>query len=389
MPVPSPTPEPNAWPEARNLLCVRLDCLGDVLMTTPALRALKEAHPGRRLTLLTSTGGAAAAGHLPAVDDVLAYDAPWMKASTPRLDRSADEALLKTLRDRRFDAAVIFTVFSQNPLPAATYCYLAGIPLRLAHCRENPYQLLTDWIRESEPEAGIRHEVQRQLDLVAACGAWTNNERLSFRVDASDRDFISDLLTQCRVSRQQPWLVLHPGASALSRRYPPEKFAKVIEFLTKEQGLQVILTGNDQERDLVAMISDLAAVPTTCLAGRLRLGQFAALLQAAPLLISNNSGPVHLAAAVGTPVVDLYALTNPQHTPWKVAHRVLSHDVPCRNCFKSVCPEKHQHCLSLIEPDQVVAAALELLAERQASTTTVAAEPLCFEPHRRIAACTP
>jgi len=102
-------------------------------------------------------------------------------------------------------------------------------------------------------------------------------------------------------------------------------------------------------------------VPSDSLAGDLRLSDLAALLSAAPLLLSNNTGPVHIAAAVGTPVVDLYALTNPQHTPWQVAARVLNHDVPCRNCYKSVCPAGHHDCLRKVAPQTVAAAALELL----------------------------
>jgi len=100
----------------------------------------------------------------------------------------------------------------------------------------------------------------------------------------------------------------------------------------------------------------------------LNLAELAALLKRAPLLISNNTGPVHVASAVGTPVVDLYALTNPQHTPWGVPCRVLSHDVPCRNCFKSICPEGHNDCLRKVPPADVVRAALELLGDRFGGT---------------------
>jgi ADP-heptose:LPS heptosyltransferase len=101
--------------------------------------------------------------------------------------------------------------------------------------------------------------------------------------------------------------------------------------------------------------------PTRSLAGRLSLPELGAIVQAADLLVANNTGPVHLAAALGTPVVDLYALTNPQHTPWQVENRVLFHDVPCRNCYKSVCPQGHHDCLRRVEPERVAAAAGELL----------------------------
>ncbi len=150
---------PHDWDRAENVLAVRLDALGDVLMTTPALRALKESRPGRRLTLLTSPAGAAVAAMVPEIDEVIAYDAPWMKASAPRRDAGPDLAMIERLRRGRFDAAMIFTVYSQNPLPAALLCLLAGVPRRAAHCRENPYQLLTQWVPETEPQQGVRHEV--------------------------------------------------------------------------------------------------------------------------------------------------------------------------------------------------------------------------------------
>src|SRR5581483_3696414 len=108
---------------AERVLGVRLDTLGDVLMTTPALRALKEARPGRRLTLLTSRPGAAAAALVPEIDEVIVYDAPWLKATAPRADSRPEYAMAERLRQGRFDAAVLFTVYSQNPLPAAMLCY--------------------------------------------------------------------------------------------------------------------------------------------------------------------------------------------------------------------------------------------------------------------------
>src|SRR5947209_5698442 len=177
----------RSWIRAQNVLCVRLDALGDVLMTTPALRALKESHPSRRLTLLTSPAGAEVARLVPEVDEVLVYDAPWVKATAPRADCQPEFAMVERLRQRRFDAAVIFTVYSQNPLPPALLCFLAEIPLRLAHCRENPYQLLTHWVPDPEPDRLARHDVRRQLDLVAEVGCRTACDRLSVRVPAGAR----------------------------------------------------------------------------------------------------------------------------------------------------------------------------------------------------------
>jgi ADP-heptose:LPS heptosyltransferase len=99
------------------------------------------------------------------------------------------------------------------------------------------------------------------------------------------------------------------------------------------------------------------------LAGRLDLRGLSALISLAPLLVASNTGPVHIAAGVRTPVVDLYALTNPQHVPWMVPHRLVFHDVPCKFCYKSSCPLGHHNCLRLVPPEAVVEAALDLLSE--------------------------
>lgn len=342
---------------------MRLDALGDVLMTTPAIRALKESLPGARTTLLTSAGGAQIARFVPEIDDCIVYEAPWIKATAVRRNAAPDRRIIERLRAARFDAAVIFTVYSQNPLPAAFLCHLAEIPLRLGHCRENPYQLLTDPVAETEPQQTVRHEVRRQLDLVAGIGCATADDRLSLCVPPADRSRVCALLRQMGLGGRSNWTLIHPGASAPSRCYPPGQFAAAARSLVLDHGLEVIFSGSAGERGRIEQIRTEMGAASQSLTGLLRLGEMAALLSFAPLLISNNTGPVHMAAALGRPVVDLYALTNPQHTPWRTPSRVLYHDVPCRWCYKSVCPEKHNNCLRLVRPEAVVAAAVELLEE--------------------------
>ena len=363
----------GTWNRARRVLAVRLDAMGDVLMTTPALRALKG--PGRSVTLLTSPSGAAAARLVPEVDEVIVYEAPWLKATPPRPDSRHEAAMIGRLREGRFDAAVILTVFSQNPLPSALLCWSAEIPLRLAHCRENPYQLLTDWIPEPETDRPQRHEVRRQLDLVAAVGARPEDERLSMSVPDAARRAVTGHLLSVGIDPDRPWIPIHPGASAPSRRYPPEGFAEAARLLASEHGYQVVFTGSEAERGLIEGIREAMGTPSASLAGRLDLGGLAALIERAPAIVSNNTGPIHVAAAVGTPVVVLYALTNMQHTPWAVPSRVLNHDVPCAPCYKSVCPEGHHHCLRKVAPGAVVGAVLDLIGESAArrSSSTVPA----------------
>lgn len=390
----------DRWRDARRILCVRLDSLGDVLMCTPAMRALRHAAPGRHLTLLSSASGAAVAPCIPELDDALAFNVPWIKqpvmaggtAMPGHIDATGNawnahttgnarapgnravatvpslEQLAAELRRHAFDGAVIFTSYSQSALPAAMLCHQAGIPLRLAACRENPYALLTDWVTEPERERATRHEVQRQLDLVAAIGCAINttntasDARLSFTAPAAAVCSLDACLDSACIDTGKPFLVLHPGASAPSRRYPARHWPPLLRLLARME-YQLVLTGSREEAGAIDAMVAAAGIEARSLAGRLSLPQLGALLQRARLLVANNTGPAHIAAAVGTPVVSLYAMTNPQHTPWQVAQRVLFHPVDCRDCLRSTCPQAHHACLDLLTPDTIAAAVSSLLQE--------------------------
>ncbi len=355
------------WNECKKILCVRLDNLGDLLMTTPAVRALKETDPSRELTLLTSLRTADAVSLIPEIDEVITYDAPWMKQTAPCRGRAADWQIIEEIKSRQFDAAIIFTVFSQNPLPAAMLCYWAEIPRRLAYCHENPYQLLTDWIKDPDPSpsGAIRHEVQRQLDLAAAIGSHTSDPKLSLETTWDAKESVIDRLKEKEISLTDRFIVIHPGATAASRRYPADKYREVASSLVKELECQIIFTGSKEERPLIDKIQSELDVMSESFVGSLDLAELTALISLASVLVTNNTAPAHIASAVGTPVVDLYALTNPQHTPWLVESRILFRDVPCKYCFKSECPQGHHQCLDLVSSAEVVRAVSELLGEEK------------------------
>jgi ADP-heptose:LPS heptosyltransferase len=162
------------------------------------------------------------------------------------------------------------------------------------------------------------------------------------------------------------FVAVHPGATAPSRRYPIAHLCEAVAALARDASLPLVVVGGAE--DAAAAQALQAAGATLSLAGALDLPELAATLEAARLVLANNSLAAHLAAAVGTPVCDLYALTNPQHTPWRVPHRVLNEDVDCRFCFKSVCPKGHHRCLAGVSPARVIAAVRELaVLPREAS----------------------
>jgi ADP-heptose:LPS heptosyltransferase len=367
------------WRQARRVLAVRLDNLGDVLVTTPAIHAIRESLPDAAITLLASPIGAQAGRLNPDVDEVVVYNAPWMDPwSRLPLDPGREMEAIAQLSAGRYDAAVIFSSFRQSPLPAAYLCYLAGIPLRLAASIDGPGSLLTT--RHRHPER-MMHEVERGLDLVAAVGMRTSDDRLVLRVPDGAREEIAGLVTD-----QRPLIVVHPGCSMPARTYPWEQYVEVVDILVRELGARVVLTGADDERPLVdailAHVQPWTRARVTAAAGSLAFPAFCALIAAADVVVTNNTGPMHMAAALGTPVVALFALTNPpeQWGPWRAPHRMLWHEVPCRLCYSRVCPTTHD-CLREVRPRQVVEAVVDLLGETPTPQQQTAPEPMLSGAH--------
>jgi len=355
------------WQQARKILVVRLDNLGDVLLATPAMHALKVALPEAQITLLASPVGAQAGYLNRDIDDVIEYEAPWVDPwQRTSHDPAREQAMIEQLRRAEFDAAIIFTSFRQSPLPAAYLSYLAGIPLRLAASVDAPGSLLTT--RHRHPERAM-HEVERGLDLVGAIGIPSEQSDLVIDVPADARRHAQmrrrELLRISDGERHGPFVMVHPGCSMPARTYPAEQYSEVIDALVTDLNATVVLTGVDTERDLVAGIRrgvhPSGQPHVHDLAASLSFPDLCALVGTADLLVTNNTGPMHIAAAMDTPVIALFALTNPpeQWRPWKVPHRLLNNDVPCRICYQRICPFE-QECIRSVSATDVLAAARDL-----------------------------
>ena len=346
----------NYWKNIKNILCVRLDNIGDILMTTPAFRAIKESNKHCKITILTSTHGKNIAKMIPEIDALISCNVPWVK-NDRKIDSKEIFRLQKEIEQKKFDAAIIFTVYTQSPLPTALLCYLAEIPLRLAYCHENPYELLTHWIPDPEPSQYIVHETERQLELMKEIGYITQNHKLSLSPPNKESQ-IHELLKKSGIEIHSPWILIHPGATSSSRQFNPHEYAKIADELGKD--FQIIFTGVENEQELITTIQKSMEKKSVSFAGLLSLEEFVCLISLSPLLIGNNSGPIHIAAAVQTPVIVLYALTNPQHTPWQVPHRVFYFDIPKKYIYNQQKPLS-KFAYPLKNSQQVVKAAKELL----------------------------
>lgn len=348
----------------KKILCIRPDNMGDLIMSGPAIRALKETF-ACTITLLTSSMAAGIVPFFPEIDELIIFDAPWVKTANA-MEIAAFYGVIEEIRQKQFDAAVLFTVFSQNPLPSAMIAYLAGIPRRLAYCRENPYQLLTHWVPDKEPYNFIQHQVQRDLDLVNSVGAWTDEKRLSLKLKRNTWTSVNKKLAENGMDMQRPWIIFHAGVSERKREYPQSLWIEAGKLVDKEINYQVILTGNAAERTSIETIKKGIGKNAFNAAGLLHLEEFITLIKRSPLVVSVNTSTAHIAAAVGTPIIVLYALSNPQHSPWMSRGKVLTYDIPEELRSKNeVLQYVHQHVhpkeTCMLEPTEIVASIRDVL----------------------------
>lgn len=356
--------------KCKHILCVRLDNMGDVLMSSPAIHAVKSTFHCK-ITLLTSSMGNPIVPFIPVIDDVLVFDVPWVKVA--HTESEDVKQLITELESRKFDAAIIFTVFSQSSLPAALLLYLAKIPIRIAYCRENPYNLLTHWVPDEEPYTKIKHQVRRDLDLVKSIGASIKDERLTLRIPPVSNLQLQEKFKKSGVDMEKPWMILHPGVSEEKRQYPKHHWIDVGKKIVSQLKYQVVITGGPNEKELCTEISNGIGKNVCCLAGLLSMDEFIVLIQQAPIVVSVNTATVHIAAATHTPVVVLYALTNPQHSPWKAPGKVLLFDVAKQLQSKNEVLKFLQlsylnNLQGLVEPDEIIKSITELLAHLESTT---------------------
>lgn len=361
----APAGGPQRWDAAQiaRLLVMRLDNVGDVVMLTPALRALRNAFPAARITLLASPAAARLAPLLPWVNEVQPARALWQDASGGLpFDPDRERAFIANLAAGRYDAAIISTSFAQSAHAAAYACYLAGIPLRAGFAPDFAGAVLSHPVPSPPSEEG--HQVDRALALVSALGVRPIGAHLELRVPHEVERGVASLLTE--VTGGRPYVALAPGASCPSRRYHPERFGRVAGELGARTGLPVLVIGSEREVRLAARVVEVAATSdpgatVTAIAGRTTLPQLAALVRTATLIISNNSGLMHLADAFARPSVVLFAGTErtSEYAPRAAPLRLLRQATACAPCRAFACPFAME-CLD-IPPQTVVRAALELL----------------------------
>ncbi|MEU9206647.1 glycosyltransferase family 9 protein [Streptomyces sp. NPDC048415] len=327
-------------------LIVRLDSAGDVLLAGPAVRA---AAAGSAYTaLLCGPQGAQAGKLLPRVDEVLVHDAPWVGLEPAPVSLAQTRELLEALAARRFDRALVLVSYHQSPLPMALLLKLAGVGWTAADSEDYPGALL-DLRHHRLPH---RHEALAALDLARAAGfALPPGDEGALRVDTPP--------DTTPLTGSEPYVVLHPGAAVAARAWSPGRAARAAAALSAE-GYRVVVTGGPDERALTARVAGRHALD---LGGVTDLRHLAGVLVAARVAVVGNTGPAHLAAAVGTPVVSLFAPVVPAERwrPYGVPHVLLGdQEAVCAGTRARHCPTPGHPCLDGIGDAEVLAAVAAL-----------------------------
>ncbi|GAA2312084.1 glycosyltransferase family 9 protein [Actinomadura luteofluorescens] len=330
------------------VLVARQDDMGDVLLAGPAVRAVAER--AGEVVLLCGPRGHPAAGMLPGVDRVVEWRAPWVDPDHVPVEQADVDRLVRELRG--FDRALILTSPHQSPLPLALLLRLAGTPWIGGISEDDPGSLLD---LRHRPDPGLP-EPLRMLALVEDAGfAAPADTRLAVRGPLPDIDHLTG---------GPGYVVVHPGTSVPARAWPPGHCAEAVRLLAAA-GRRVVVTGHADEKELTARVAGEDGLD---LGGRTSLPELASVLRSACAVVAANTGPAHLAAAVGTPVVSLFAPTVPaaRWAPFGVPLALLGdQQAPCKDSRARECPVDGHPCLSSVGPDEV-AAAVEIVASDEA-----------------------
>jgi ADP-heptose:LPS heptosyltransferase len=327
--------------------------MGDVLLAGPALRAIARTAD---VVLVCGPRGEDAARLLPGLARVVCAELPWIEPEPKAVSARDMHELIDRLAAVEADEAVIFTSFHQSPLPLALLMRIAGVRRVSAISADYPGSLLD--VRHGDP--GEVHEVQRALSLVEAAGFGPVRENeYNLRI-------VDPGAAPAAISALDPYVIVHPSASVPARCWPIERSAELVRQL-HSAGWNVVVTGDRFESRITARVAGSIALDT---GGRLTLRQLAAALAGAEAVVAPNTGPAHLAAAVGTPVVSLFSpvVSAARWRPWGVAQVLLGdQEAACAGSRARQCPIEGHPCLTAIRPEDVVEALTSLVRQRTAA----------------------
>jgi heptosyltransferase-2 len=352
----------KALPQHPQKILVRsTNWIGDAVMTTPAVRTIRENFPESEITLLVHPWVSDVFRYSPRVDRVLMYEKKGRHRGIRGMLQLAAE-----LRQENFDCAILL----QNAFEAAFITWLARIPVRAGYTTDGRSLLLTHGVHKTL-EAVKKHEVHYYQRIMLGLGLRPAPNELELFIPGDQIDAI-----KARVATMAdfqvgslPLIGFNPGAAfGPAKRWPAEKFAQLAQMIGRDPKTRIVLFGSEADRPTCAEIiarSGAAAPRMLNLAGRTSLVEAMALIGECDVFVTNDSGLMHVAAALHTPLVAIFGSTDHIATgPYADNAVVIRKPLPCSPCKKTHCPEKHFRCMQLINSDEVFAAVDTILKER-------------------------
>jgi heptosyltransferase-2 len=339
----------------RRLLVRGTNWLGDAVLMTPALLALRQGFPRARIVLLAKPPVAELLQTHPSIDETILYHNPGIHAGIGGMWR-----LAKLLNARQFDLAVLF----QNAFEAALIAAVAGIPRRYGYPTDGRWLLLTDRVAQTA-NVRKRHEVEYYLELLRPMGFPILSQAPAlYTTPGEDRDAAARL-ESLGATPGRPIIGLNPGSTyGTAKRWVPQRYAEVVERLATEYNAYVLIFGGRGEEPLGNEIASMLTVPHAVLSGRTTVRELMALIKQCRLLLTNDSGPMHIAGALDVPVVAVFGPTNPLTTgPFGPGHELVRQPVECSPCLLRECPIDHR-CMLKIQSQEVYEAAVRQLTTR-------------------------
>ena len=339
------------------ILLTRTDRIGDVVLSTPAIKAVRDKYPDAYIAFMVRSYAKDIVDGNPYLDEVIVYD-----------KYGKQKSLISTiffalgLRKKKFDLSIMLHPTNRVYLIS----FLVGIPKRVGYDRKLSY-LLTKKVPHVKQE-GKKHESEYTLDLLRAIGIDTKEKELFVPVHEKDIEKIEEFFSEYHIGNDVKLVAINPGASSRSKMWPSRNFAKLADKLAKEFKARILIVSNDVNREAANVMARAMKYEPVNLIGKTTVGELVALLSKCNLFISNDSGPVHIASAVETPVISIFGRKNPGLSPkrWGPTGKnsaVFHKDVGCNPCLAEGCKINFK-CLEAITPDEVFEVASRLLKEK-------------------------
>lgn len=329
----------------KNILIVKLSAIGDVIHALPVAAVLKRQFPEAKITWVVEKPAYDLLTNNPCIDDIIIFDKPKFKSLAGLLANGRD--LSNQLKDKKIDLALDL----QGLFKSAAIVYLSGAPMRLGYCNMRELSHLV-----SKPVVGPNHNghvVDRYLDVARALGCEVT-EPIAFPLYITSQEAASAeaIAAQAGLRQDNRYVVLAPGTNWPTKCWPVKHFAALSDLLYQDNIIPVLIGGSGDNR-LAEDITALTAIPPVDLTGKTSLKQLAHIIKQAGCFIGGDTGPMHLAVAVNTPVVALFGPTDPERNgPYGTENKILKVERACQGCWKRSCPQG-ETCLETITPELV------------------------------------